>query len=61
MRTELHDRLEDLYRLYRGRVSFAEFLKMLIDRMEARYGPSPGKDERETIGRSCAHHEGGDP
>lgn len=47
MRTELHDRLEDLYQPYRYRISFAEFLKMLIDRMEARYGPIAGEDREK--------------
>jgi hypothetical protein len=35
---ELFDRLEDLYQAYYYKMSFDAFLKMVINRMEARYG-----------------------
>lgn len=41
-RDELIDRLEDLYQAYRCRMSFDAFLKMVINRMEARYGGGGG-------------------
>jgi len=40
-RDELLHGLEDLYRTYRDSISFEQFVKMLIARLEERYGPTP--------------------
>ena len=43
---ELLDRLGDLYQKYAFRMTFEEFLEMVLTRLEERYGPSRARHSR---------------